>query len=641
MKGSLNIDLKDSRLAVRLKAVNENKMNLIVVLFLYIAGVIFHFCLSNYNKTISIYNDEMLYYVLARSIFQGNGLTVHGLNIGFTKIGYSLLIAPFFAIGNIQLRITMIMLFNSLAMMSSIFPAYFIAKELNIKRSGMYLFLLFFVLWPGLLMCETFMSEVIYFPLVLWFVLLWIKEQKAPDKILYPILEGIVCFWGYLTKEVFLSVIITYFAVSIMYPFVSALVRDRSENEGFWKTARCGYSLKRFKAAAIFLAVFVLLYIVSKVVFSGNNFYNSAYFREFSLYNLLYFFYGIIAYFAGVVISVLVFPFVYPIIMFKQTNEITRRVICFVYCNIAVCIAVISYTILLQEDLGNETLRIHLRYISPCLILIILIFLSIVSDRDKLSDYFKSHSHTAWWAIIVAVVFSFTFFKGMFWNNMRNYIDQYELGWYKIVQDCVGEIAPSNGKTMVFKAYTIILGVAFLILSVVGQLFIRRKRYERFYIGFTMILVFVTAINLYYGHEYISYGMTAKEEYCGEIQNVSNYIDNISDGDKVLYYIEDSIYKSYIDTYLDRTDNSYFVSDLFALKSVEERSISLDDAELVELIFERKYDSVEQIDYIVCAGGTSPKHFSNVEIIPEASGDVFTVFKNLDNTALYFQHNGG
>ena len=633
MNSSFNVELKNSKLGAKLQAINENKMNRFVVWFFYFAGVVLYFCLSNYDKTIAIYNDEMLYYSLARSIYQGKGLLIHGVDIGFTKIAYSLLIAPFFAIEDVQLRITMIMLCNSLVMMSSIFPAYHIAKEIKMKRSVMYLFLFFFVLWPGLLMSETFMSEVLYFPLVLWFVLFWVKEQRSPEKIIYPILEGIIGFLGYLTKEVFLAVIVTYFLVKIMYPFVSAIVRDGEKKEGFWKTVRSGYSLKEFRGAAIFLAVFVLLYIVSAIVFSGKNFYNNAYSRELSLYNIIYFFYGIIVYFEGVAISTLVFPFVYPIIMFKNTDAMTRKLICFVYCNIAVAIATISYTILINEDVGNRLLRIHLRYISPLLILILLIFFANVFDSDKLSDYFKSHSHAAWWGMFFAVVFSFAFFNGV----KDNYIDQYELNWFKSVQVIVGSIAPKKDRELIFELAPIIICAVFLILIIVGHLLIKHKKHDKFYIGFAILLLLTSFVNLYYGHNSISYSMSLNEKDYMEIQNVLGYIDNIPDDEKVMFVYDDFYCsKSYVETFFDHNENSYFVPwyCVYGLSGSDPKTIS--DVQFVESTSGNEYGKIERIDHIVWVSSNSPVIFSNVEVVPEASGDSFIVCKNLDNTTLYF-----
>lgn len=638
MAKAFNIDFNNTKLASKLRSVSENKKDIFIVLFIYIAGVLFYFFLGNYQKTIAIYSDEMLYYDLARSIFQGKGLIVRGLDWGFTKIGYTLLITPFFAIKNIGLRITMITLFNCMLMMCSVFIAYNIAKEINMKRGAMYLFLVILALWPSMLISETFMSEVLYFPLILLFVMLWIKEQKAPEKLLYPVLEGVICFLGYMTKEVFLSVFVTYFLIKIMYPFAAAFARDKEENGSFGKAVRSGYSLKQLRNAVIFGAVFAVLYIISRVVFSGADFYGSALSRELSLYNIIYLFYGIGVYLSGAVIATLIFPFVYPLIMFKKTDEITRKLICFVYCALAVTVAVISYTILINEDAGNKLMRLHFRYLSPYLVLIMLIFLASVFDKEKLSDHYKTHSHTAWLVTLFAVIFSFTFFTGI---ADGSHAEQHELGWFKMLQDVIGETAPRGEREMTFRTYSILFALVFLVLAAVGLLLIKRKKYRQFYVGFTLIWLLSSAVNLAYGHE-LTYSNTSTKDaygrnYYADIQNVSDFIDSAPEDGHILYVLSRwGVMRRYVDTYIDRTDNSYYVLTEFVSELSENGTVQINTVKLVEAASKREYGTAERIDYIVCDAGFG-SIFSNVELIPEASGTDITVYRNLDNTTLNFE----
>ena len=335
----------------------------------------------------------------------------------------------------------------------------------------------------------------------------------------------------------------------------------------------------------------------------------------------------------GAVISTLVFPFIYPIIMFKKANELTRRLICFVYCNIAVAIATISYTILINEDVGNIILRIHFRYISSLLVLILLIFFAVVFDRDKLSDYFKSHSHTACWAMIFTVVVSFAFFNGF----KSTYIDQFELNWFKAVQETAREVASRQDGEMVFNMAPIIFCAVFLVFGIVGYKLIKHKRYEKFYIGFAVILFFTTFINLYYGHNSIAYIMSASEDERNEIQKVISFIYDLPDDETVLF-IYDGFggSKCYVDTYIDHNDNSYFVNWYFVYDLSNNASVEVNDVKFIESSYGQEYGEIERIDYIVWVSNTSQPFFSNVEVVSEASGDKFVVCKNLDNTTLNF-----
>ena len=639
---SYNIDISNSKFVTKIKAINANKMNWFFVLFIYIVGVIFYFCLSNYNKTIAIYQDELLYYGMARSIFQGKGLIVRGVDFGFRKIGYSLLIAPLFAIKDVGLRITMISLLNSLVIVSTVFPAYFIAKEINMKRSGMYLFLILLALWPGMLMSETFMSEVLYMPLVWWFVYLWIKEQKAPDKIIYPILEGVICFLGFLTKEIFLSVFLTYFLVKLLYPFISAFCRDSEETQGFWKTVRCGFSLKALRGAAIFGAVFVLPTIISLVFFSDSNVYSGVLSRELNLYTIVYFFYGIATYLSAVVISLLVFPVVYPLALFKKMDENVRKLICFAYFDLLLSIATISYTILITEDLGLEFMRIHLRYISPVMLLILFLFFRVIFDRDKVSEHLKTHSFATWLSLFFAAIVSLLLFKGLYKGLSfgGSYVDQQELGWFRHIQFFfLGELYLDNDH-MTFPLYSIVIGLMIAVYIVLAQLLIKHKKFGGFYLVFMAVMIWSSASNLRYSHMYIKSGSESSVSYAEEMKKMSDYIDNMSEDERVLcVFLSDGVgtMRRLIDTYIDRTDNIYYVPRKSIAEHDENGLVSVNTMQFIEAISEIKYGTAERIDYIILANGDYKIEFSNIELIPEASGEAYRLYRNLDNTALCFE----
>ena len=631
-----NIDIANSKFVSKIKAINAKKMDRFFVAFIFIAGVVFYFCLSNYSKTVTIYDDEMLYYGIARSIFQGKGLIVRGVDFGFRKIGYSLLIAPLFAIGDVGLRITMISILNSLVMVSAVFPAYFVAKEINMKRGGVYLFLIILVLWPGMLMTETFMSEVLYFPLVWWFVYLWIKEQKAPDKIIYPILEGVICFLGYLTKEIFLAVFLTYFFVKLLYPFISAFCRDSDNKKGFWKTVRSGYSLKEIRGAAIFGAVFVLLILISMIFFSESNIYSEALSTELNLYTIVYFFYGIVTYLSAVIISLLVFPFIYTLALFKKMDENVRKLICFAYFDLLISIATVSYTILINEDLGQEFMRLHLRYISPVMLLIVLLFFRVIFDREKVSEYLKTHSLATWLSLFFAAIASLLLFKGV--SLVGAHIDQLELSWFRHIEHFfLGELYLDDDH-ITFPLYSIVVGLMIAVYIVIAQLLIKHKKFERFYLIFMAVTVWASVSNLRYGHSFISGVSSYAVPYTEEIRKISEHIDNLSEDERVLCVIRPDISGSMrrlVDTYIDRTDNIYYVSYNYMYNLDESGLVPVSTVRFVEAISQIEYDAVERIDYLILSPGENNKlGYSNIELIPEASGETYRLYRNLDNTML-------
>ncbi|MBQ9528203.1 MAG: hypothetical protein IJR68_11380 [Fretibacterium sp.] len=114
----------------------------------FLIGVLLHFYIGNFSKAIVMYLDELRYYGIARSLFYGNGLDIRGVSPGFQKIGYSLLLAPLFAIGDGVLRVKLIGLLNSFVIMLSIFPVWLIGKQMGLERKTRYLLLALTIIWP-------------------------------------------------------------------------------------------------------------------------------------------------------------------------------------------------------------------------------------------------------------------------------------------------------------------------------------------------------------------------------------------------------------------------------------------------------------------------------------------------------------
>ena len=157
------------------------KNDLLYVCLIYVIGVILYAVLGNFSKTaIAIYNDEFFYWDMARNIFHGKGPVITGVDTTFDKAAYSVLIAPFFAITDVVLRVRVLGVFNCMVMMSSLFPLWLLAKKLDLKRSSMLCLLCVTALSSDMLLTMTFMSEILYWPLFIWFICLWFINVKEP-----------------------------------------------------------------------------------------------------------------------------------------------------------------------------------------------------------------------------------------------------------------------------------------------------------------------------------------------------------------------------------------------------------------------------------------------------------------------------
>lgn len=161
----------------------KDKTEFAVMCILFLLGTAAYFMLGKFSKAIEIYMDELFYYDMGRDIFNGNGLLINNYMSSFEKIAYPLVIAPLFAIEDGVLRVNAIALLNSALMMSCIFPVRLIVKELGVSRKYRYILLLITVVYPDMMYSVTFMSEVIYWPILLLFIYVWILSAKAPKPI--------------------------------------------------------------------------------------------------------------------------------------------------------------------------------------------------------------------------------------------------------------------------------------------------------------------------------------------------------------------------------------------------------------------------------------------------------------------------
>ena len=266
--------------------------------------VILHFTVFDFSRAIRIYSDELRYYDIARSIFNGHGLEMRGLPTTFQKIGYSLILAPFFAISDVVLRLKIIGVANIIVMSLSVIFAGLIGRELKLGRKSLFFLVIITAIWPDMMYAMTYMSEVLYWPLYLLFIYLWLVNERVNSYKL-AIFEGILCYFAYLTKEVALTLLLAYIAYEIIYPVIS----------------RKFYERKNFYLLLSFIAAFGVCFIASKLtVFRGlGNSYNQTGMNAIlSAYNIAYLFYAIFYYISAVLIASLVLPVIWPIIIFVK-----------------------------------------------------------------------------------------------------------------------------------------------------------------------------------------------------------------------------------------------------------------------------------------------------------------------------------
>ena len=144
-----------------MKLLKEKKTMLLIAFAVFISTIV-QFKLGDFVKATETYGDELLYIDIAKSIFNGDGITVRGADFNFQKLLYSLCIAPLFIIKDSIIRVKFITLLNSFLMSISIIPAWLIGRELELKNGYRWALIIFVAFWPDLLTSGTFMSEIVF-----------------------------------------------------------------------------------------------------------------------------------------------------------------------------------------------------------------------------------------------------------------------------------------------------------------------------------------------------------------------------------------------------------------------------------------------------------------------------------------------
>ena len=179
-----------------------NKTTSFFLLLLFASSVI-RVLLSAFPKSAVTYNDELFYLELAQNLFRHGTLTVYNTPLHFTKLLYSMLLAPFYAVKDSVLRIRLISALNVLLTSSSLVPGYLLSRRILKKPWQIACVLLLLAVSPNLFFSLTFMAENLYPPLFLWGVYAayryFASETRSP---LRAFLLGLLAFLLFFAKEV-------------------------------------------------------------------------------------------------------------------------------------------------------------------------------------------------------------------------------------------------------------------------------------------------------------------------------------------------------------------------------------------------------------------------------------------------------
>lgn len=361
------------------QATAREDLSLKYVMLLYIFIVAIHFLLQLYPKRLVVHPDEDIYYNAAKNLF------IYGLDVSRYPPGdnrllfYSFVLAPFFAIKSVKIRLWTIELFKSLVMNSAIFPSFLLGKKYLRSKRVQWIFLLICATVPEFMMSQSYMCEVIYYPAALWvtFYLYGLLEERDFKKLRYKaIVIGILFYMIYWIKEVALA----YLFPVILYYIAKGVFNKEGKEEKIQDIIVALLIFGSFLAAR-FLVTRTILYSVSaggalpalrsqKIIANLN-----------SIYALLYSAYSFVYNFLGMEAAYFFLPVLLPLVCWKQLKDTEKKLFTVILLSVLLHIAVLSTMISVRESPGAQAIRIHLRYYAYLFVPFLLIFFCCIEDK--------------------------------------------------------------------------------------------------------------------------------------------------------------------------------------------------------------------------------------------------------------------
>lgn len=347
----------------------------IFVIFIFICSVVFRAYLSLYEKRLSTYYDELRYMQIAKSIWINHNFNIYGTPGDFSKILYSVFIAPFFSVSNSIRRIKLISVWNSALISSSVFPAWLIAKNITKDKFIIISAVILTAFSPDMCYSMVFMSENLYLPMGLWLIYLIIKIFKSSDikrKTVLAFFTGAYTYFLYLCKEIALAFVLAFLIIEAVR-FITS--KDK----------------KILVPCAAFLIGFAVFFVTAKfTVFSDTgSSYNQTNLSQIGTpYKFAYWIYTILYDGAYLAVAFMFFPLLYPLLKINRRNtaELRNKVYIFTALSALITLGIITFTISVREDLGRIDMRQHLRYYCPFFLPLLVVFIDILKNESEQSN---------------------------------------------------------------------------------------------------------------------------------------------------------------------------------------------------------------------------------------------------------------
>lgn len=581
----------------KLKTIVKKKEFCLFILF--VVGVIVHYLLSSFTKSISVAPDELRYVALSKSLFNGGGIAIRGIPSTYQKVAYALFLAPFWAIKDAEIRIQIITFSNTALLMLGMIPLYKICKYVKVPDKAQIIIAMLYIIWPDMSFSMTMMAEILYWPLSLWLTYYWLKTVDD-----YSLKRGVVLacvsYVTYMCKEIGMGYVLTVVTYEII-----KVIKARIKNEK-------GITRNQVQYLVSFLSCFLLIHILLKMtVFwgMGNSYNQMSIDVLFSLKNIVYMIYGFVYYMCVCLIATFFIPLLMPILSYKKLDSRGQHLCFWMIMNLIIAIGTIVYTITVREDFGDVIPRSHFRYIGPLLILVLVLLYKVQWDL------FLKRRHVI--VGILSFLLTFCIYRG---TDGDIPVDQQILWWTTEVDNWL---------------YVILIEAIVIALITFA---IRNKR------ALEVIIVFLSLFMIC--DDYIAYNRlesfySINVKIVDEVKEMNDYFDE--NNFSILYIASNKAgygkKVSSMDLFFNQYKNVYFVNDE-DLKNLENKNYKLEELVLPAQLYlwsgggDNK--DIKEIEYIIIDSEIVRDGFmpGNIEIENDLSNEDFVVCRNKDKSHL-------